>query len=181
MNVYETNLDGVLEIVPQIFEDHRGHFFESFNECEFNRKCGTRVRFVQDNQSRSIKDVLRGIHYQRMLPQGKLVRVLYGEIFDVAVDLRKSSSTFGGWYGTKLSVLNAKQLWIPEGFGHAFLVLSDFADVAYKTTKYYYPEYEDGIVWNDPTIGITWTIISNPILSNKDERLPQLHEVFRGL
>lgn len=158
-------------IEPKIFGDDRGFFFESFNSKTFNNAIGRDVTFVQDNHSKSSKNVLRGLHYQ--LPpqaQGKLVRVTQGEVFDVAVDIRKNSPTFGQWVGEILSAENKKQLWIPEGFAHGFLTLSDTAEFLYKTTDYYAPELETSIIWNDETLGINWPLIEGapPILSEKD-------------
>ncbi len=152
-----------------MFGDDRGFFFESFNGAKFNEAVGSDVKFVQDNHSKSVKGVLRGIHYQ-LAPkaQGKLVRVTQGEVFDIAVDLRKSSPTFGKWVGEILSGENKKQLWIPEGFGHAFLTLSDTAEFLYKTTNYYAPDLERCIIWNDSDIGIEWPMEGEPSLSKKD-------------
>jgi dTDP-4-dehydrorhamnose 3,5-epimerase len=168
MEVQATPLAGVLLITPRVFGDDRGHFFESYNQRELEQKAGLRPAFVQDNQSRSQRGVLRGLHYQNPSPQGKLVRVLEGEIFDVAVDLRRSSQTFRRWFGVKLSGANRQTLWIPEGFAHGFLVLSDYADVLYKTTDFYAPEHERTIAWNDPDIGIEWPLSGAPVLSSKD-------------
>jgi dTDP-4-dehydrorhamnose 3,5-epimerase len=168
MEVQATPLAGVLLITPRVFGDDRGHFFESYNQRELEQKAGLRPAFVQDNQSRSQRGVLRGLHYQNPSPQGKLVRVLEGEIFDVAVDLRRSSQTFRRWFGVKLSGANRQTLWIPEGFAHGFLVLSDYADVLYKTTDFYTPEHERTIAWNDPDIGIEWPLSGAPVLSAKD-------------
>lgn len=154
---------------PRVFGDDRGFFFESFNQRQFEKAVGRTVTFVQDNHSRSSKNVLRGLHYQIKQPQGKLVRVVIGEVFDVAVDLRKSSPTFGKWAGDVLSAENKKQLWVPEGFAHGFVVLSDYAEFLYKTTDYYAPEFERSIAWNDPTIGIQWPFDKMPQLSAKDK------------
>lgn len=153
---------------PKVFGDDRGFFFESFNHAEFEEAIGRSISFVQDNHSRSAQNVLRGLHYQIQQPQGILVRVVSGEVFDVAVDIRKSSPTFGQWVGEKLSAENKKQLWVPEGFAHGFVVLSESAEFLYKTTEYYAPQFERSIAWNDPTIAINWPITSNPILSTKD-------------
>ncbi len=161
-------ISDVLLIEPKVFGDERGFFFESFNQAQFEVAVGKSVQFVQDNQSRSAKNVLRGLHYQIQQPQGKLVRVVQGEVFDVAVDLRKSSKTFGQWVGEILSADNKRQLWIPEGFAHGFVVLSDTAEFLYKTTAYYAPAYERNILWNDPDIGIAWPIQGDPVLSIKD-------------
>ena len=149
MKVIPTAISDVLIIEPQIFGDERGFFFESFNQRQFNEAIGREVIFVQDNHSRSAKNVLRGLHYQVVRPQGKLVRVVHGEVFDVAVDIRKSSPTFGRWVGEILSAENKKQIWIPEGFAHGFMVLSDTAEFLYKTTDYWMPEFERSIVWDD--------------------------------
>lgn len=160
----------VVLLEPKIFGDDRGFFFESFNQQRFEEAIGRTVNFVQDNHSRSAKGVLRGLHYQIQQPQGKLVRVTHGEVFDVAVDLRKSSTTFGKWVGAVLSAENKHQLWVPEGFAHGFLVLSEYADFLYKTTNYYAPSQERCILWNNPEISISWPINENPILSPKDAR-----------
>ena len=159
----------VVLIEPKVFGDARGFFFESFNQKAFNEATGTNHQFVQDNHSRSAKGVLRGLHYQIQQPQGKLVRVVRGAVFDVAVDIRKSSPTFGRWVGAELSEDNQHQLWVPPGFAHGFLVLSDLADFLYKTTDYYAPQYERNILWNDSDLNIDWPI-GEPILSNKDRQ-----------
>ena len=159
----------VVLIEPKVFGDARGFFFESFNQKAFNEATGTNHQFVQDNHSRSAKGVLRGLHYQIQQPQGKLVRVVRGAVFDVAVDIRKSSPTFGRWVGAELSEDNQHQLWVPPGFAHGFLVLSDMADFLYKTTDYYAPQYERSILWNDSDLNIDWPI-GEPILSNKDRQ-----------
>ncbi|MCE4068555.1 MULTISPECIES: dTDP-4-dehydrorhamnose 3,5-epimerase [Pseudomonas] len=153
---------------PRVFGDERGFFFESFNQKVFDEVVGRPVTFVQDNHSRSIKGVLRGLHYQVQQPQGKLVRVVQGEVFDVAVDIRGGSPTFGQWVGAHLSADNKHQLWVPEGFAHGFVVLSDTAEFLYKTTDYYAPAHERCIAWNDPQIGIEWPIEGEPQLSPKD-------------
>ena len=158
----------VILIEPKVFGDERGFFFESFNQAQFEQAIGTSVQFVQDNHSRSAKHVLRGLHYQIQQPQGKLVRVVQGEVFDVAVDLRKRSKTFGQWVGEILSAENKRQLWIPEGFAHGFVVLSDTAEFLYKTTDYYAPAHERCILWNDETLAIHWPAGIQPILSAKD-------------
>lgn len=169
MNVIATALPGVLIIEPKVFGDARGFFFESFNQQRFNEATGTNFNFVQDNHSRSAKGVLRGLHYQIKQPQGKLVRVARGTVFDVAVDLRKSSPHFGQWVGVELSEDNQRQLWVPPGFGHGFIVTSNSADFLYKTTDYYAPAYERCVAWNDPAIGIEWPDIGiAPLLSAKD-------------
>ena len=169
MNVIATALPGVLIIEPKVFGDARGFFFESFNQQRFNEATGTNFNFVQDNHSRSAKGVLRGLHYQIQQPQGKLVRVARGTVFDVAVDLRKSSPHFGQWVGVELSEDNQRQLWVPPGFGHGFVVTSNSADFLYKTTDYYAPAFERCVAWNDPTVGIEWPDIGMaPLLSAKD-------------
>ncbi|WP_313302370.1 dTDP-4-dehydrorhamnose 3,5-epimerase [Diaphorobacter sp.] len=158
----------VVLIEPKVFGDARGFFFESFNQKAFDEATGTRFDFVQDNHSRSSKGVLRGLHYQIQQPQGKLVRVVRGSVFDVAVDIRKSSPTFGQWVGAPLSEDNQHQLWVPPGFAHGFVVLSDTAEFLYKTTDYYAPEHERCIAWNDPDIGVDWHFDGQPTLSAKD-------------
>lgn len=161
----------VILFEPRVFGDDRGFFFESFNQRQFDEAAGYSVKFMQDNHSRSSKNVLRGLHYQVNQPQGKLVRVVSGEVFDVAVDIRKSSPTFGKWVGEILSAENKKQLWIPEGFAHGFVTLSDSAEFLYKTTNYYYPEHERCILWNDPALNIEWMgMAGQPVLSAKDEK-----------
>jgi dTDP-4-dehydrorhamnose 3,5-epimerase len=167
MKVEPTRIPDVLLLEPRVFPDSRGHFFESFNERAFQRATGIQRRFVQDNQSFSMKNVLRGLHYQIAQPQGKLVRVVAGTIFDVAVDLRRHSSTFGQWIGAALSAENGRQIWVPEGFAHGFLVTSETAVVLYKTTDYYAPEHERTLLWNDPDVGIEWPA-TTPLLSAKD-------------
>ena len=157
----------VVLIEPDVFGDERGFFMESFNQARFEAAIGKPVQFVQDNHSRSVKNVLRGLHYQIQQPQGKLVRVVQGEVFDVAVDLRKSSPTFGKWVGELLSAENKRQLWVPEGFAHGFVVLSDTAEFLYKTTNYYAPAHERCILWNDATLNIAWPQGIEPILSAK--------------
>lgn len=164
-----TAIPDLLVLEPQVFGDARGFFFESFNQQEFHRATGLNLNFVQDNHSRSAKGVLRGLHYQVQQPQGKLVRVVRGAVFDVAVDIRKNSNTFGQWVGMELSEDNHKQMWIPPGFAHGFVVLSDSADFLYKTTEYYAPQHERCIAWNDPAIGITWPSGLQPKLSAKDQ------------
>jgi dTDP-4-dehydrorhamnose 3,5-epimerase len=170
MQITATAIPDVMLIEPKVWGDERGFFFESFNSRQFERAVGRKVDFVQDNHSRSKQGVLRGLHYQIQQPQGKLVRVTTGEVFDVAVDLRKSSPTFGQWVGEFLSADNKKQLWIPEGFGHGFVVLSDYAEFLYKTTDYYAPEYERSIAWNDPALAINWQYQGQPELSIKDQK-----------
>jgi dTDP-4-dehydrorhamnose 3,5-epimerase len=154
---------------PKVYGDARGFFLESFNQRAFEELTGVRASFVQDNHSKSAKHVLRGLHYQIKQPQGKLVRVVAGEIFDVAVDIRKSSPTFGRWVAERLSAENRKQMWVPVGFAHGFLVLSDTAEVLYKTTDYYAPAHERAIAWNDVTLGIAWPLAGEPQLSAKDK------------
>lgn len=170
MQAIPTAIPEVIILEPKVFGDERGFFFESFNASMFVQATGLKREFVQDNHSKSAKNVLRGLHYQIQQPQGKLVRVVQGEVFDVAVDLRKSSKTFGQWVGEILSAENKRQLWIPEGFAHGFLVLSDTAEFLYKTTDYYTPEFERSIAWDDPTIGIQWPIDETPTLSAKDRQ-----------
>jgi dTDP-4-dehydrorhamnose 3,5-epimerase len=160
----------VILFEPRVFGDDRGFFFESFNQRVFEEAVGRPVPFVQDNHSRSARGVLRGLHYQIQQPQGKLVRVVVGEVFDVAVDMRRSSPTFGRWVGAHLSAENKQQLWVPEGFAHGFLVLSDSAEFLYKTTDYYAPEHERCVVWNDPDLAIEWPEALQPTLSAKDEK-----------
>lgn len=168
MRVIPTALPDVLVIEPRVFGDERGFFFESYNRRAFAEATGVDAEFVQDNHSRSVKDVLRGLHYQIRQPQGKLVRVVAGEVFDVAVDLRRSSPHFGKWTGVRLSAENRRMVWVPPGFAHGFLVLSDGADVLYKTTDYYAPEHERCLRWDDPTVGVAWPLAGFPILSAKD-------------
>lgn len=169
MNVVQTSLPGVLILEPRVFGDARGFFLESWNERAFAQATGLGAHFVQDNHSRSRRGVLRGLHYQVRQPQGKLVRVVSGAIFDVAVDLRRSSPHFGRWFGVELSADNHRQLWVPPGFGHGFVVLSESADVLYKTTDYYAPEHERSLLWNDSGVGVAWPLGgSEPVLSAKD-------------
>ena len=170
MNVIPTAITEVLILEPKVFGDERGLFFESFNCRQFAELLGRHVYFVQDNHSRSVQNALRGLHYQIHHPQGKLVRVVQGKIFDVAVDIRKSSPTFGKWVGEILSAENKRQMWVPEGFAHGFVVISEIAEVLYKTTDYWAPEFERSIAWSDPAIGIQWPILSEPILSAKDRQ-----------
>ena len=175
MKVTPLAIPDVLLIEPRVFGDERGFFYESFNQQRFNEVTGLDLQFVQDNHSKSAKGVLRGLHYQ--LPpkaQGKLVRVVAGEVFDVAVDIRKASPTFGKWVGVTLSGDNKRQLWIPPGLAHGFLVLSESAEFLYKTTDYYAPELERGIIWNDPDLAIRWPIEGEPLLSGKDAENPWL-------
>lgn len=172
MNVIKTNIPEVLIFEPKVFGDDRGFFMESFNQKIFDEAVGRKVTFVQDNHSRSAKGVLRGLHYQIKNAQGKLVRVTAGEVFDVAVDMRTSSPTFGKWAGALLSGENKRQLWVPEGFAHGFVVLSDSADFLYKTTDFYSPEYDRSLIWNDQTVGIEWPHQGEPQLSGKDAAAP---------
>lgn len=168
----------VFLIEPQVFGDDRGFFFESFNHAKFEQAIGRQVKFVQDNHSKSAKGVLRGLHFQDPKPQGKLVRVTQGEVFDVAVDVRQDSPTFGQWVSAVLSADNKKQLWIPEGFAHGFLVLSDTAEFLYKTTDYYAPAHEHSLRWDDPTLAIAWPLKDKPALSSKDQQGLLFSEMF---
>jgi dTDP-4-dehydrorhamnose 3,5-epimerase len=168
MNVIRTGIPDVLIFEPKVHADARGFFMETFRDEEFRRATGSARTFVQDNHSRSVRNVLRGLHYQIRQPQGKLVRVVTGEVFDVAVDLRRGSPTFGRWVGERLSAENKRQMWIPEGFAHGFLVLSDLADTLYRTTDYYAPQHERTLLWNDPALGIAWPHAGTPILTPKD-------------
>lgn len=173
MNVVKTDIPDVLIFEPRVFGDDRGFFFESFSQKQFEEAVGRKVEFVQDNHSKSTKDVLRGLHYQlEPYAQGKLVRCIVGEVFDVAVDIRESSPTYGKWVGVHLSAENKRQFWIPEGFAHGFLVLSDTAEFVYKTTNYYHPESDRGLIWNDKTININWPLTGEPVLSAKDSNQP---------
>lgn len=170
MNIIKTGIEDVLVIEPKVFGDERGFFFESFNQKVWCELTGLEKTFVQDNHSRSGKNVLRGLHYQIQQPQGKLVRVIRGSVFDVAVDIRRNSPSFGRWVGMELSEENKRQMWIPEGFAHGFLVLSQAAEFLYKTTDYWAPQYERTIAWNDPDLKIAWPLNGPPILSEKDAR-----------
>lgn len=176
MDVIETKIPDVLIIKPKVFGDERGFFLESFNQKKFQEKTGMNTGFVQDNHSRSQYNVLRGLHYQIKQPQGKLVRVIVGEILDVAVDIRRHSPTFGQWVSCRLSASNKQQLWVPIGFAHGFYVLSEVAEVLYKTTDYYAPEQERCIIWNDPELKINWENPTEPILSAKDQAGQYLKE-----
>lgn len=180
MKVAPTAIPEVLILEPQLFTDDRGFFMESFNARAFAKAVGCDVAFVQDNHSRSRRGVLRGLHYQIVQPQGKLVRAATGRVYDVAVDLRKSSATFGRWAGAELSAENRRQLWIPAGFAHGFIVLSDSADFLYKTTDYYAPQHERTVAWNDPDLAIDWPAEVTPVLSAKDAAGAAFHqaEVF---
>ena len=168
MKATPQSIPEVILFEPKVFGDERGFFFESFNHARFEEAVGRPVRFVQDNHSKSTKGVLRGLHYQVQQAQGKLVRVVQGEVFDVAVDIRRSSPTFGKWVGAHLTAENKHQLWVPEGFAHGFVVLSDSAEFLYKTTDYYAPAHERSFLWNDPDVGIDWGNIQVPTLSAKD-------------
>lgn len=182
--VQTSHLPDVLLLTPQVFGDDRGFFFESFNQRDFDNAINQHVTFVQDNHSRSAQHVLRGLHFQTQHPQGKLVRVCAGEVFDVTVDVRANSATFGQWTGHHLSAKNHQQLWVPSGFAHGFVVLSDSAEFLYKTTDYYFPAFELSLYWADPAIGIDWPLVGSsmnePILSAKDEasRALSLDQVF---
>ena len=176
MEVIKTKIEGPLIIEPRVFGDNRGYFFESYNAREFAEKVDSSIVFVQDNQSSSKRGVLRGLHFQKKYPQAKLVRVLKGEVFDVAVDLRKNSKTYGKWVGVFLSEENKKQFLIPRGFAHGFIVTSDYAEFAYKCDDFYHPEDEGGLIWNDPQVGIKWPKVSEIILSEKDRLNPTLDE-----
>ena len=166
--VTPTAIPEVLILEPKVFDDARGFFYESFNARDFAQATGLDVNFVQDNHSKSAKGVLRGLHYQIQHAQGKLVRVVQGEVFDVVVDLRKRSATFGQWVGVHLSADNHRQLWVPPGFAHGFVVLSESAEFLYKTTDYWYPEHEGSLLWNDPAVGIDWPLEGQPLLAAKD-------------
>ena len=168
MQVTPTAIPDVLILEPKVFGDDRGFFFESFNAKAFEQATGLKREFVQDNHSKSAKNVLRGLHYQIQNPQGKLVRVVQGEVFDVAVDLRMSSKTFGKWVGVYLSAENKRQFWVPEGFAHGFVVLSETAEFLYKTTNYYAPEYERSLLWSDNSLRIDWPLLGPPVLAAKD-------------
>lgn len=180
MKAIPTEIPDVLLVEPTVYGDERGFFFESYNHKAFVEGTGLSPTFVQDNHSRSAKNVLRGLHYQIGQPQAKLVRIIAGEVFDVAVDLRRSSPTFGKWTGVILSAANKRELWIPVGFAHGFLVLSDVAECLYKTTDYWSPEHERSIIWDDPDLGIAWPVKGEPVLSEKDRKGVRLKdaEVF---
>lgn len=175
-NFIKTFIDGVYVIEPKVFGDNRGYFMETYNKKDFEKE-GINIDFVQDNQSKSKKGVLRGLHFQKKFPQAKLVRILEGEVFDVAVDLRENSSTYGKWFGIVLSEENKKQLLIPKGFAHGFVVLSDTAVFTYKCDDFYHPEDEGGIIWNDPSINVLWPYKGDLLLSDKDKELPFLKEI----
>jgi dTDP-4-dehydrorhamnose 3,5-epimerase len=176
LKAIETAIPGLMIIEPKVFGDERGFFFESYNRRKFAELTGRDADFVQDNHSRSAKGVLRGLHYQIQHPQGKLVRVAQGKVLDVAVDIRKSSPTFGRHSAIELSAENKRMLWIPEGFAHGFVVLSETAEFLYKTTDYWYPEHERSILWNDPSLGIDWQLLTTPALSGKDSQGKLLSE-----
>lgn len=176
MKIHMTAIPDVLMLEPRVFGDERGFFLESFNARGFREATGLDLNFVQDNHSRSARNVLRGLHYQVRQPQGKLVRCVQGRVFDVAVDLRRGSATFGRWVGQELSEQNKLELWVPPGFAHGFVVLSESADFLYKTTDYYAPEHERCIAWNDAELGIEWPIEGEPILSDKDRLGARLSE-----
>ncbi len=180
IKVTPCDIEGLFVIEPKVFPDERGYFFESYNQNDF-REAGFDMTFVQDNQSMSVKGVLRGLHYQKQYPQGKLVRVIRGRVFDVAVDLRKDSATCGKWFGLELSAENKKQFYIPEGFAHGFLVLSDEAEFAYKCTDFYHPGDEGGLIWNDADIGVDWPIPEGMelIISEKDQKWGGFKDTFR--
>lgn len=181
MKAISTSIPEVLVIEPKVFGDERGFFFESFNQGQFEALTGLSVNFVQDNHSASSRGVLRGLHFQRdPMAQGKLVRVVRGEVFDVAVDVRPDSPTFGQWVGERLSAENKRQLWIPRGFAHGFVVLSSEAEFLYKTDNYYSPQHERSIRWDDPAIGIQWPIDQAPTLSAKDAAAPTLSELVHA-
>lgn len=179
MKITPTEIPDVLVIEPKVFGDARGFFFESFNEQAFHRETGAQVAFRQDNHSRSAKGVLRGLHYQVKQPQGKLVRVVRGAVFDVVIDIRQASPTFGKWVGVELTEENHLQVWVPPGLAHGFLVVSETADVLYKATDYYAPEHERSIAWNDPAIGIRWPLDGAPLLSAKDAVAPTMADGLR--
>ena len=176
MKVVRTDIPGVLIIEPKVFGDARGFFFESLNLRRWREATGLDSEFVQENHSRSTRHVLRGLHYQIRQPQGKLVRVIIGEVFDVAVDLRRGSPTFGRWTGVHLTAENKRQFWVPPGFGHGFVVLSEAAEFLYLTTDYYAPEHERAIIWNDPDLAIAWPIEAAPLLSPKDAEAPRFKD-----
>ena len=180
ITVETCEIEGLKVITPAVFGDARGYFMETYNYNDF-KEAGIEQVFVQDNQSASVKNVLRGLHFQINHPQDKLVRVISGEVFDVAVDLRQDSKTYGKWFGVILSAENKKQFYIPEGFAHGFLVLSDEAEFAYKCTDFYHPEDEGSICWNDPTLSISWPICDSPLLSKKDAAAPSFSEALKSL
>lgn len=169
MQIVEKALNGVVLLEPKVFGDERGFFMETFNMRVFRELTGVTLDFVQDNHSRSARNVLRGLHYQIQQPQGKLVRVVSGSVFDVAVDMRRSSPTYGQWFGAELTAQNKRQMWVPPGFAHGFVVTSDTADFLYKNTDYWAPEFERSLAWNDPTVGVAWPVEGEPLLSAKDK------------
>jgi dTDP-4-dehydrorhamnose 3,5-epimerase len=177
MNVIQTEIPDVLILEPKVYGDERGFFYESFNEKVLQEEAGIKYHFVQDNHSRSAQNVLRGLHYQIQQPQGKLVRVIAGEVYDVAVDIRKDSKHFGKWIGTHLSSENKRLFWIPPGFAHGFLVLSNVAEFLYKTTDYYAPLHERSLIWNDLDLDIKWPLNTVPILSKKDQEGKRLKDI----
>jgi dTDP-4-dehydrorhamnose 3,5-epimerase len=170
MKVWPSDIPEILLLEPRVHQDERGFFLESYNRRTFEQATGLSLEFVQDNQSFSVRNVLRGLHYQILQPQGKLIQVMAGEIYDVAVDLRRSSPTFGKWIGVTLAGGSHRMLWIPQGFAHGYIVLSEHAIVLYKTTDYYAPEHERTILWNDPALGIKWPLEGEPMVSDKDRR-----------
>lgn len=180
IKVTDCDIEGLHIIEPSVFPDERGYFMETYNQRDFE-EAGLSMTFVQDNQSMSVKGVLRGLHFQKQYPQGKLVRVVRGKVFDVAVDLRKNSNTYGKWFGVELSAENKKQFYIPEGFAHGFLVLSDEAEFCYKCTDFYHPGDEGGIKWDDPDIGIEWPLKADAelIISDKDQKWDGLNDTIR--
>ena len=169
MNIIKTEIPGLLVLEPKVYGDDRGFFFESYNQRVLAQAAGITDPFVQDNHSRSARNVLRGLHYQIRQPQGKLVRVIAGKVFDVGVDLRRSSATFGRWVGVELSAENKRIAWVPRGLAHGFLVLSEYAEFLYKTTDFWTPEHERSIAWDDPDLAITWPLVGQPVLSGKDK------------
>lgn len=178
MQIIKAGIPDLLVIEPHVFGDDRGFFYESFNQRDWEEKTGLKTKFVQDNHSRSVHNVLRGLHYQEKQPQGKLIRVIAGEVYDVAVDIRADSPTFGKWEAVILSAQNRRMLWVPEGFAHGFLVLSEVAEFLYKTTAYWAPQYERTIIWNDPTLKIDWPLQAEPNLSAKDKEGKKWRELF---
>lgn len=174
MKIITTKIPDVMIIEPTVYGDDRGFFYESFNQKHWEEATGLNTTFIQDNHSRSVKNVLRGLHYQIKHPQGKLVRATVGEVFDVAVDIRQMSPTFGQWVGVILSAENKRQMWVPEGFAHGFLVISEYAEFLYKTTDYWYPEFERSIIWNDLDLAINWPMTGEPMLAKKDAAGVQL-------
>ena len=182
MNIINTKIPDIKIIEPKVFGDERGFFYESFNHTKFEAAIGRKIEFVQDNHSKSVKGTLRGLHYQIQHPQGKLVRCTRGEVFDVAVDLRQSSPTFGQWVGVTLNEENKRQLWVPEGFAHGFVVVSEVAEFLYKTTDYWFPEFERSLIWSDHDVAISWPEIGYPLLSHKDSIAKTLKcaEVFNA-